>query len=72
MKHKAGVASEPFQDSGVLMRGVVLDDDVDRLFRGHSSQLSSFGGAQRQIGSFVHSPDSHDRVRRGIRKGIEM
>src|SRR6266487_1495746 len=34
-------------------------------------QRGSVGGAQFDLGSFVHSPDSHDRVRRGIRKRIE-
>jgi len=35
-------------------------------------QLGSVGGAQFDLGSFVHSPDSHDRVRRRILKRIEM
>jgi hypothetical protein len=34
-------------------------------------QLGSVGGAQFDLGSFVHPPDSHDRVRRGILKRIE-
>jgi len=29
---------------------------------------SSQGGAQFDVGSFVHSPDSHDRVRRNPQK----
>jgi hypothetical protein len=35
-------------------------------------QLGSVSGRQLELGSFVHSPDSHDRVRRGIRQRIEM
>ena len=36
MEDKAGVASKPFQDLGMLVRGVVVDDSVDGLFRRHS------------------------------------
>src|SRR6266567_3838749 len=36
VEDKAGVASEPFQDFGMLVRGVVVDDDVDGLLWGHS------------------------------------
>jgi hypothetical protein len=35
-------------------------------------QLSSVAGVQFDLGSFVHSPDSHGRVRRGILQRIEM
>jgi hypothetical protein len=48
----------------MLLRTVPIGDN--RL------QLGSVGGAQFDLGSFVHSPDSHDRVRRGILRRIEM
>jgi len=32
VKDKARVASEPFQDFGMPVRGVVVDDDLDGLF----------------------------------------
>src|SRR6516164_857557 len=35
-------------------------------------QHGAVGGIQCNLGSFVHSPDSHSRVRRGILKRIEM
>jgi hypothetical protein len=36
VEDKARVASEPFQDLGMLVRGVVVDDDVDDQLRRHS------------------------------------
>ena len=36
VEDKARVASEPFQDFGMLVRGVVVDDDVDGQLRRHS------------------------------------
>jgi hypothetical protein len=48
----------------MLLRTVPIGDN--RL------QLGSVGGAQFDLGSFVYSPDSHDRVRREILKRIEM
>jgi hypothetical protein len=36
MEDEAGMTSEPFQDLGMFVRGVVVDDDVDGLLAGHS------------------------------------
>lgn len=36
VEDEAGMAFEPRQDVGMLMGSVVVDDDVDSLFRGHS------------------------------------
>src|SRR6266540_3869119 len=47
----------------MLLRAVPVGDNC--------LQRGSVGGAQFDLGSFVHSPDSHDRVCRGIRKRIE-
>jgi hypothetical protein len=47
-----------------LLRAVSIGDN--RL------QLGAAAAAQSNPGPLVHSPDSHDRVHGGIRKGIEM
>src|SRR5436309_148572 len=71
--------SGPPHDLGRAVPGGCQQDDLgspDMLLRtvavgDNCLQRGSVGGAQFDLGSFVHSPDSHDRVRRGIRKRIE-
>src|SRR6266536_833109 len=62
--------------NGGMRDGRVLSRPPDMLLRAvpvgdNCLQRGSVGGAQFDLGSFVHSPDSHDRVCRGIRKRIE-
>jgi hypothetical protein len=59
-----GSQKDDFRPPDMLLRAVTIGDD--RL------QLSAVSPAQFNPGSFVHSPDSHDRVHRGIRKRIEL
>ena len=71
--------SGPPHDLGGAVPGGCQQDDLgppDMLLRAvpvgdNCLQRGSVGGAQFDLGSFVHSPDSHDRVCRGIRKRIE-
>jgi len=74
-----GLSGSPHDLGGAVAVGGQQDDlgPPDMLLRAvpigdNRLQLGSVGGAQFDLGSFVHSPDSHDRVRRGILKRIEM
>jgi len=76
------------QNDGTVRRIDIEADDVAQLgneqgakinmllptipIRDDSLQRGSLAGIQCNLGSFVHSPGSHDRIRRGILKRIEM
>jgi hypothetical protein len=73
------------QDDGVVRRIDIEPDDVaqddlrppDMLLRtvpisDNGLQRSAVVGVQFDLGSFVHSPDSHGRVRWGVHKRIKM
>jgi hypothetical protein len=60
----SAVSRTIFAPPDMLLRTVPIEDNC--------LQLGSVGGGQLELGSFVHSPDSHDQVRRGIRKRIAL
>src|SRR6266508_3144128 len=64
-RHSPAAPSEPNRSCQRQMTVLAVPVGDNCLQRG------SVGGAQFDLGSFVHSPDSHDRVYRGIRKRIE-
>ena len=77
--HGFGLSGSPHDFGGAVAVRCQQDDlcPPDMLLRtvsvGYNRfQLDSLGSAQFDLGSCVHSRDSHDRVRRGIRKRIEM
>jgi hypothetical protein len=73
VEHKARVASEPFQNFGMLVRGVVVDDDVDGLFLATLASMTF----RKRMNSWLNAAEglfatlTKRRLKRGVFRSIQ-